>query len=226
MQDILNRNTLDNIPRNVGAEGESQPIIVPELKVKTPVGTTFKGVEPEIVKIPKADNISVPKSEWEAMKETVRLLEEGGTRKIPKVKDRVSKITLWEDKIVTKIIKTWTERKFGKINPREEDRLYALIETEDKAQYTLDYLDFLNEADRMICAVKKIEKKDVSINHGQFQSENLNPLNPLGENKDKNFRSDEAEDIEEKTDDDYTLEILTGERKGQQITLNHLALNM
>lgn len=212
--DILNR---EPIKRNTFQD---------ELAGDAELSTPAVKIEPEIVKVPKADNISIPKSEWEAMKETVRLLEEGGTRKIPKVKDRVAKITLYEGKIVTKIVKTWTERKFGELNKREEDRLFALIRLEDNSEIKLDFLDFLNEADRIICAIKKIEKKDVSISHGTFQSENLNPLNPLGENKDKNFRSDEAEDLEEKTDDDYTLEILSGERKGQQITLNHLALNL
>lgn len=219
MTDILNRepikrNTFQDEPEKVIPPVN---IIEPEVIIKKPAlvsGTS------------KSDTISIPKSEWEAMKETVRLLEEGGTRKVPKVKDRVAKITLYEGKIVTKIVKTWIERKFGKINPREEDRLYANIETEDKAQYTVDFLDFLNEADRMICSIKKIEKKDASIVHGTFETQNLNPLNPLGENRDKNFRSEEATDLEEKTDDDYTLEITSGDRKGEKITLNHLALNL
>lgn len=173
----------------------------------------------EILK-PKSEIMSVPRSEWEAMKETVRLLEEGGTRKIPKISDRVAKITLYDNKIVTKIIKTWIERKFGKVNPREEDRLFALIRLEDDSEVTLDYLDFLNEADRMICSIKKIEKKDVSKVHGTFETENLNPKDV------KNFHSDEAYDIESRTDDDYTLEITSGERKGKKVTLNHLALNI
>ena len=177
----------------------------------------------EIIKTAKpieSDNVSIPKSEWEAMKETVRLSEEGGTRKIPKVNDRVAKITLFEGKIVTKILKSWIERKFGKLNNREEDRLFAKIVTEDKVEHTVDYLDFINEADRIICSIKKIDKKDASIIHGKFETENSNPR------ENKTFRSNEMEDIETKTDDDYTLEITSGERKGEKVTLNHLALNI
>lgn len=188
-------------------------------------GTAVQEPEPRKQSKP-ADTISVPKSEWEAMKETVRLLEEGGARKIPKVKDRVAKITLLDGKIVTRIVRTWMERKFGEINKREEDRLYAQIMTEDNNVHVVDFLDFLENADRMICSIKKIDKKDASIVHGTFESVNLNPVNPLGENRDKNFRPGEIEDIETKTDDDYTLEITSGERKGQQITLNHKALNL
>ena len=169
---------------------------------------------------PPVETIAVPKSEWDAMKETVRLLEEGGSRKIPKVKDRVAKITLYEGKIVTKVVRTWMERKFGEVNKNDTDKLFALIETEDKKQYTVDFLALLNNADRIICAIKKVEKTDVSVNHGEFNTQNIDPR------ENKNFQSEEAQDLETKTDDDYTLEILTGERKGEVLTLNHLALNL
>jgi hypothetical protein len=182
--------------------------------------SVYEPEKPLKIDLPTTETVSIPKSEWEAMKETVRLLEEGGTRKVPKVKDRVAKITLYNGKIVTKIVKTWIERKFGEINKREEDRLYGLIRLEDKSEVTLDFLDFLNEADRMICSIKKIDKKDASIVHGTFETQNLNPKDV------KNFRSEEAVDLEEKTDDDYTLEITSGERKGEKIVLNHLALNL
>lgn len=102
-------------------------------KVGIPILERPEPEKPKVkIEFPVGETVSVPKSEWEAMKETVRLLEEGGTRKVPKVKDRVAKITLYNGKIVTKIVKTWIERKFGEINKREEDRLYGLIRLEDK----------------------------------------------------------------------------------------------
>ena len=190
------------------------------IQATPPVDTTPEAADKKPLTSVESEIISVPKSEWEAMKETVRLLEEGGVRKIPKISERVAKITLHEDKIVTKIGKSWMERKFSDLNKREEDRLYAKITTEDNKEHTVDFLDFLDNADRIICTVKKVDKKDASVVHGTFNTENLNPREV------KNFNSIEAEDIEKKTDDDYTLEITSGERKGEQVTLNHLALNI
>jgi hypothetical protein len=166
------------------------------------------------------DTIIVPKTEWEEMKATLKRLEEGGVRKIPKVTDRMARITLHEGKVITKIVKTWNERKFSDLNKTDQDRLYANILTEDGKEYTVDFIELLNNADRLVGAIKKIEKTDVSINHGTFLTQ---PLNPREE---KNFQSTEGDDIEVRTDDNYTLEFMSGDRKGEQIVLNHLALNL
>lgn len=181
-----------------------------------PVSHTTKSIAPE--------QITVTKTEWEEMKKTLKRLETGMPPKIPKVNDRVAKITLYDGKVVTKIVKTWIERKFGEINKREEDRLYALIRLEDDSERTLDYLDFLNEAERIVCAIKKVDKKPVNIIHGKFQTEDLNPKGT--KEGGKVFNSDEIQDVEERTDDDYTLEFIDGQRKGEQIELNHLAINL
>lgn len=167
-----------------------------------------------------ADMISIPKTEWEEMKTTVKHLQEGGVRKIPRVTDRLAKVTLYKGEVITKILRTWSERKFSAINKSDEDRLFAEILLEDNSKHVVDFVDLLNTAERLVGAIKKIEKKDVSVNHGQFLTQPLNPR------EDKNFTPSEADDIETKTDDDYTLEFVDGERKGKQIVLNHLVLNL
>jgi hypothetical protein len=195
---------------------------------REPVSTSVSQPTQEVTvgRPPKQETISALRYELEAMKATIKLLEEGGVKKLPMVRDRVARITFYEDKIVTNVGKVWMERKFGEVNKREEDRAYVSITTEDGKIHKIDYLDFLNESVRIICPIKKIDRKDASVVHGTFQSQNLNPVNPLGENQYKNFQSEEMEDVERKTDDYYVLEITKGQRKGEKVTLNYLALNI
>jgi hypothetical protein len=168
----------------------------------------------------KNDTVSVPRSEWNEILLRLKQIEEGGVKKIEKVKERTATIAFYEGKIVTKILKTWVEHKFSEVNKTDEDRLYASIQTEDGKIHTLDYINFLNEAERKKFKIKKIDKKQADINHGEFLTQNTNPKD------EKNFQQVEIEDIEVRTDDDYTLEIPDGERKGELVKLNHLALNL
>jgi len=186
------------------------------LEQRTEAARNSSYVPPKIT----PETVTVSKKDWDEVMSRLKLLEDGGIKKIPTIKERIARITLHKGKVVTEIVKTWTERKFGEVNKRDEDRLYAEIKTEDGNTYTLDFLDFLNNSEKIICAVKKIDKKDISIDHGKFETQKLDEKNV------KKFRPEELSDIENKTDDDYTLEFLESERKGEKLVLNHKALNL
>jgi len=176
----------------------------------------------EEVNKPQEGFVSVPANEWQEIKDTVKRLRDGGIEKIKKVTDRISYARVYDGKIVTKILKTWTARKFSELNPAEEDRLYAEIEVEGGKKFKIDFVDFLNESDKIYGNIKKIDKKDVSRNHGEIMAENPDPANVTK----KKFDSFPVELIEEKTDDNFTMEINGGLRAGEIITLNHSVLNL
>lgn len=186
-----------------------------------------KGLAPdnnisEATKTP--ETVPVDKKVFEGMLARIEKLEKGGYEKPNRVQEDRAFVRLLDGKIITNIGRMWTEQKMSKLNPEDENRLFAKMVTEDEKEHDVDFVHFLEDSERLFGFIKKREQKDATRNHGSTLTE---PQDPYG-NRMSHKQSElfEAELIERKTDDTFILEIAEGERAKEEISVHHSVLNL
>jgi hypothetical protein len=193
--------------------------------INNPVGSATEEQKPEEQKI------EVSKTDFELLlkrvkesEEAIEKIKKGGIDRPKRVQEDTAYVRMVDEKIVIGIGKKWSEAKRTKLNEKDEERLFAQLKLENDTEKTVDFVDFLNNSDMVYGLIKKIDKKDASRNHGQALAEEQDPYNRRMSGK--GFEPFRVDIVETATDDDFTLEIMQGERAGQKITLHNSVINL